>query len=128
PRGKNTQDLWTPGPPLGLPPPSRRRQRDEHRRLAAGDGHVQRVPAEQPPPFAGLPAFEPRRIGIRLWIHGRQDHEGPRARGSDAQRRRNPEGRPAAGLEVLAPWETLPSFRSFPSRRLTPHPRRGCPP
>jgi hypothetical protein len=49
----------------------RARQRDEHRRMAAGHRDLQRLPAEQPPPLPGPAAAEPRRRRIRLRLPGR---------------------------------------------------------
>ena len=73
-------ELLDPRPALRLPALRRRaRQRDEHRRVAAGHHHLQRLPAEQPPPFPGPAAPQPRRIGVRLRLPGGESHEGARA-------------------------------------------------
>ena len=56
-------ELLDPRPAVRLPPLRRRaRQRDEHRRVVAGHRDLQRLPAEQPSPFPGLSALEPRGI------------------------------------------------------------------
>ena len=55
------QNYWTHDRQLRIPPVRRRaRQRDEHRRVATGHRDLQRLPAEQPSPFPGPSAPEPR--------------------------------------------------------------------
>ena len=89
-------ELLDARPALRLPAlPRRTRQRDEHRRVATGHRNLQRLPAEQPSPFPGLSALEPRGLGIRPRLHGRQGHEGFGPGACDEQGRYLAQGRPA---------------------------------
>ena len=83
------QNYWTHTRTYRIPALRRRaRQRDEHRRVAAGHRDLQRLPAEQPSPLPGSFAAEPRRIRIRLWICHRQGHEGSGPGPGDGKGRR----------------------------------------
>src|SRR5262249_57764009 len=62
----------------------------------------------QSSPFPRLAAVEPRGMGIRLWLRGRQGHEGPGAGAGDRQGRDAAQGRSAEVPGVLGALHRLP--------------------
>ena len=73
--GEHGPELLDARSPLGHEALRRsRRQRDEHRRLAAGDGDVQRLLAEQPSPLSSPAPHHSRSWRVRLRLHDGPGH------------------------------------------------------
>src|SRR5262249_47707175 len=63
--GKHDSELLDPHARLRVPAVSgRRKQSDEHRRVAPGGGDGQTLPAKKSPPLRGAFATKPRRLRI----------------------------------------------------------------
>ena len=77
------QNFWTHDRRFGTRRyPGRRRQRNEHHRLASRRRNIQRVSAKQSSSFAKFPAKQPRRIRIRFRLSNRPRNEISRTRRS----------------------------------------------
>src|SRR5580692_71976 len=130
--GQYDSKLLDPHSRLWLPAVSRRRgQRHEHWRVAAGNGDLQCLPAEQSSPLSRRFAAKPRQFRIRLWILDCESYETDWLGESDRNGCAVTQGRSLGRARLLARSfsfsETVQSFAQESWAKFLRRPNRNFP-